>query len=166
MEHLIALLQLPKRVAWPIVFVCILLLWGPKGFNTGLGLDLFINSYRVWVGVVFLFFLAVGLIPLFPWAYSHIAHAFEKRKLIKDAKEKIKNLTQEEKEIFKRYINNNTKTQDLDIQNGVVARLRKIGFIFLGFEVSYGGRRGSYTFPVNITDWAWDYLHEYPELLE
>ena len=166
MEHLLTLLQLPKRVAWPIVFVSALLLWGPKAFNEGLGLDLFINSYRIWVGVVFLFFLAVGLIPIFPWAYKHILEKYEKVRIVRNAKDLLTKLTNDEKELFKRYINSNTKALDLNIQDGVVGRLLKLGFLYLGFEVSYGGMRGSYTFPVNITDWAWDYLHDHPELLE
>ena len=166
MEQLIQYLQLPKRVAWPLVFVCALLLWGPESFNKGLGLDLFINEYRIWVGVTFLFFLATGLTPLFPWLYQHITHEIQKRKIIKQAKDKLSALTTEEKIVFNGFINNKTKARDLNIQDGVVSRLLNEGLIKLAYNVSYGGRRGSHTFPINITDFAWDYLHKHPELLE
>lgn len=166
MESLLNWIKLPKNVAWPIVIVCGLLLWGPETFNKGLGLDLFINAYRVWVGVAFLFFLATGLMPAIPWIFNFIKNKRRKFLVQKDLIQKLKELTQEEKDILRRYIEGDTKTQDLNIQNGVVGRLREIGFLELGFNISYGGMRGSFTFPVNIQDWLWKELKKHPEHLQ
>ncbi len=166
MEQFLNWIKLPKTVAWPIVFVTGLLLWGPENFNKGLGLDLFIDKYRIWVGVAFLFFLATGLTPFFPWAFNFIKQKITNHQLTKENIKKIDKLTTEEKNILRSYIDIDIKTQNLNIQDGVVSRLLKIGFLYLGFEVSYGGRMGSYTFPVNINDWLWDYLRENPSKLE
>jgi hypothetical protein len=74
-------------------------------------------------------------------------------------------LTKEEKNILKRYIDKGTKSLDLNIQNGVVSRLLGIGFLKLAFKVSYGGSKGSFTFPVNIQDWLWKELEKNPHYL-
>ena len=166
MEHLVNWLKLPKNVAWPIVLVSGLLLWGPEQFNKGLGLDLFVNEYRIWVGVAFLFFLATGLMPVIPWIFNFIKKRYQKRVAHRQLAQNLKELTPEEKDILRRYIESDTKAQDLNIQNGVVGRLLKIGFLELGFSVSYGGRLGSYTFPVNMQDWLWKELKKHPEYLQ
>jgi hypothetical protein len=165
MESLLSWIKLPKTVAWPIVLVCGLLLWGPEKFNKGLGLDLFVNEYRIGVGVAFLFFLATGLMPVVPWLFNFIKKTYESFLLKKHIRQKLRELTPEEKSILRQYVDGDTKAQDLNIQNGVVGRLIKVGILELGFTVSYGGRMGSYTFPVNIRDWAWNQLKEHPELL-
>jgi len=69
MDSLLSWIKLPKNVVWPIVLVSGLLLWAPEKFNKGLGLDLFIHEYRIWIGVAFLFFLATGLMPVLPWTF-------------------------------------------------------------------------------------------------
>lgn len=176
MEQLLNWLKLPKHLAWPLVIVSALLLWGPGEFKSGLGLQPFIDEYRKWLGVVFLFFLVLGLQPIVPFLTKKVIDRYNKKKeeeeeakkekeAKKQAEKKLKNLTPEEKEILRYYINNNTRSQDLNIQNGVVSKLLSDGFIYLASQVSYGGMRGSFTFPVNINDLVWAYIHKNPEVL-
>jgi hypothetical protein len=157
--------KVPKHAAWPIVFVTGLVLFGPKPLKVGLGLDLFIDHYRIWIGVAFLFFLATGLMPLFPWLQSKIANKLAEQSIRKERIRLLAELTPEEKYILRGYIKKNTKARDLDIQNGVVSRLLAINFLTLAFQVSYGGNRGSFTFPVNMQDWLWKELNENPKYL-
>ena len=177
MEQIINWLKLPKHLAWPLVIVSALLLWGPDNFKNGLGLQPFIDEYRKWLGVVFLFFLILGLQPIVPFLTKKIIEKQKEKKeeatrlkqekeLQEQAEAKMKSLTPGEKDIFRYYLQNNTQTQDLSIQNGDVSKLISDGFIYLASQVSYGGMRGSFTFPVNITDWAWDYIHGNPEILD
>ena len=177
MEHILNWLKLPKHLAWPLVIVSALLLWGPDDFKNGLGLQPFIDEYRKWLGGVFLFFLVLGLQPIVPFLTKKFIEKQKQKKeeeerikqeneLQKQAEAKMKSLTPGEKNILLHYIQNNTRTQDLSIQNGDVSKLISDGFIYLASKVSYGGRRGSFTFPVNITDWAWGYIHENPEILD
>ena len=166
LENLLNWVKAPKHLAWPLVVVSALLLWGPDAFKSGLGLEPFIDEYRKWFGVVFLFFLVVGLQPVVPFISGKIKEKYERFEIERKAKEKINDLTPGEKAILRYYIENNTRTQDLSIQNGDVSKLISDGFIYLASQVSYGGMRGSFTFPVNITDWAWNYLRQHPEVLE
>lgn len=139
---------------------------GPDAFKAGLGLDLFIDEYRIWVGVAFLFFLATGLMPIFPWLFQFTKNKKKEHQIHSQFIKYLQKLTDEEKSVLRLFIDNETKTQDLNIQNGVVGRLMKISFLELGFNVSYGGHRGSYTFPVNIQDWLWEELKKNPEYIE
>lgn len=166
MESIINWVKLPQRAAWPIVFVTGLLLWGPELINTGLGLDLFIEEYRIWVGVAFLFFLATGLLPVFPWLFETAANRHKERRFLRQQLRFLGKLTQDEKGVLRLFIDNGTKAQDLNIQDGVVRRLMKIRFLHLAYTISYGGRKGSHTFPVAIDDWVWDEIKRSPEYLE
>ncbi|MFV1950331.1 MAG: superinfection exclusion B family protein [Nitrospinota bacterium] len=166
MENLLNWVKAPKHLAWPLVIVSGLLLWGPDAFKNGLGLEPFINEYRKWLGVVFLFFLIVGLQPIAPFVTQKVKEKYKRLESEKRAKIKINDLTPGEKAILKYYIKNNTRTQDLSIQDGDVSKLISDGFLYLASQVSYGGMRGSFTFPVNITDWAWNYIRRNPDVLE
>jgi len=166
MDPLISWLKLPHRAAWPIVIVTGILLWGPEPFAKGLGLDLFLEKYRTWVGVAFLFFLVTGLLPVVPWCANKFQKSIERKRTHQKRLELISKLTPEEKELLKQFIENNTKAQDLNIQDGVVSRLLVLDFLVVAYKISYGGMRGSFTFPVNIQDWLWDELHDNPGQLK
>ena len=188
MEAILSWLKLPKNLAWPLTIVSGLLLWGPADFKEGLGLQPFIDTYRDWIGIVFLFFLILGLQFIVSFLYEITIDAFRERKRKEEAdklavaareeaerqararEEKavqdISSLTGVEKVILRHFLVNDTRTQDLDYQNGNVSNLTSLGFIYRASSVSYGGLRGSFTFPYNISDWAWNYIHEHPEVLE
>jgi hypothetical protein len=70
MEAILSWIKLPKNLAWPLAIVSGLLIWGPEKFITGLGLQQFIDIYRDWIGIVFLFLLILGLQPLAPFVYE------------------------------------------------------------------------------------------------
>ncbi len=166
LENLLNWVKAPKHLAWPLVIVSALLLWGPDDFKSGLGLETFINEYRKWLGIVFLFFLVVGLQPLGLFIMQKVKEKYKRLEDERRAEAKLKDLTPTEIEILRYYINNNTRTQDLSIQNGDVSKLISDGFLYLASQVSYGGMRGSFTFPVNITDWTWNYIRKNPDVLD
>src|SRR6266581_2003731 len=117
MDSLLSWIKLPKNVVWPIVLVSGFLLWGPEKVNKGLGLDLFIHEYRIWIGVAFLFFLATGLLPVLPWTFSFIKKKHQELLVHKQLMQKLRELTPEEKDILRLYLANDTKAQDLNIQD-------------------------------------------------
>ena len=166
MESLLGWLKLPRNVAWPIIIVSGLLLWGPEPFASGLGLDLFLEKYRVWIGVAFLFFLATALMPIGPWLAEQTTELIQRHRISKRRQALIESLTPDEKSVLRGFTENNTKAQDLNIQDGVVSRLVSIGFINLASTVSYGGMRGSFTFPTTIPDWLWEELKNNPDYLD
>lgn len=176
MVDIVSWIKLPRHLAWPLVIVSGLLLWGSNDFKSGLGLQPFIDNHREWIGIVFLFFLVLGLQQIGAIIYEKIKSRASQRKAIEERKARdqaflqqnesnINNLTNDEKEILAYFLNNNTRTQDLNYQNGNVTHLTSLGFIYRASNVSYGGLRGSFTFPYNISDWAWDYIQKKPEVV-
>lgn len=176
MDPLLSWIKLPKYLAWPLVVITGLLLWGSDGFKAGFGLQPFIEKYREWIGVAFLFFLILALQPIISSIYSSIMKRRDEKKkqeedeLQKKEEEKrrieaINSLTADEKTILRYFLEVNSRTQDLNYQNGNVSKLTQLGFIYRASLVSYGGARGSFTFPYNIDDWAWSYLKSNPSVL-
>lgn len=150
------------RYIFAISVISGILLFSPKNIVNNLGVSLFIQKYRVWVGIAFLvscgFWIAdIGVVLL--------KKQKSKTKLkakINQREEKVKSLTHEEKEILSYYIDNQTRTQLLPFDSGVVTELvyyniiyRSSSIIDMNFELAY-----------NIQPWAWDYLNKHPELLE
>lgn len=188
MEAILSWIKLPKNLAWPLVIVCALLLWGSDEFKKGLGLQPFIDNYREWIGIIFLFSLILGLQPIAPFIYAKITAKINKQKnkeeaearaqaeleeeearkmaQYEEAEKNIKSLTGDEKTILNYFLLNNTRTQDLNYQNGNVTKLTELGFIYRASNISYGGRRGSFTFPYNISNWAWDYIQKNPGVIK
>jgi len=188
MEAILSWLKLPKNLAWPLTIVSGLLLWGPKAFKIGLGLQPFIDTYRDWIGIVFLFFLVLGLQTIVSFIYEITIEKFREKKRKEEAEKidqitkeergrvaqeieeraerDITSLTSDEKNILRYFLANNTRSQDLNYQNGSVALLTQLSFIHRAANVSYGGQKGSFNFPYNISNWAWDYINSHPEVLE
>ena len=177
MEAILNWLKLPKSLAWPITIVSALLLWGPESFKDRLGLHPFIEMYREWIGVVFLFFLILGLQPIAPFLYEISIEKYRNKKAeeaaarlraeqIIENEKNIRSLTADEKSILRYFLENDTRSQDLNLQNGTVAKLMVLGIIQRASSVSYGGMKGSFTFPYTISDWAWNYIKEHPDSVE
>jgi len=121
----------------------------------------FCSNYRLWIILAFLisiFFLLGHLIVL-------IVNSLKKQSIywlnIRHGKYYLKNLTPQEKEILKRYIDNNTQTCYFDIRNGIVGGLTQKGILIQ--STNFGTPR---KFAYNIQPWAYEYLKKYPKLLE
>jgi len=159
-------IKLPRHFAWPIVFVTGLVLFGPGAFKTGLGLDLFLDHYRIWVGVAFLFFLATGLRSPFLWVQSTLIERWNYHILKKERTILLANLTAEEKSILRGYLSNGTKSFNFDIQNGVISRLITTKFLYCASNRSLPNYPSSTVFPVNVQDWLWQELKKNQHYLD
>lgn len=71
-------------------------------------------------------------------------------------------LTEDEKQILRYYLAENTRANTLRIDDGVVQGLKASGIIHL--SASMGNALEG--FAHNINEFAWDYLHVHPHLLE
>jgi hypothetical protein len=153
--------KLPQRVLWALLFVSGLILWGPEPFVSGLGLGEFIAEYRMYLGVVFLLLLAATLPTLIHWLGKWCLAKWRSRKALISYQRKLLDLTPEEKKVLRGYLDGNTKTQYLDVSDGVAASLTSAGIIYMATQVS-----SAYTdFAYNIQPWAWDHLRKNPELV-
>ena len=156
------LFELPQRILWAFIVIVGLTLWGPDRFVAGLGLQEFIDDYRKWIGVAFLVLVGIALSNAFEGVRGRVALWWLERKRLRDAKKRLHDLTGGEKEVLRRYISSNSRTQDLAINSGVTAGLVKASIIYQATEVS----AFLMYFPHHIQPWAWEYLRAHPELLE
>lgn len=125
------------------------ILFFPK-YSAAIGLDRFLVDYGRETGLVFLACAALLLWELLAW----ISKWNKENSALRKAKKRLHNLTPEEKEILCSYIEENTKTQELNIFSGVVVGLNDAGIIYYAVDEKF-----------NIRDWAWNYLKKNKHLL-
>lgn len=147
-------------ITWSLVVVIGLMLWGPGWFVSGLGLATFIDSYREYLGVIWLVFLIAALAPI--WAM--LGHEIGRQWRIFLGKRRLKALTPAEKQILERYIDGDTRTQTLNLNDGVAAGLRQAGIIVVSAQIG-SAAPGGVNVDHNIRQWAWDYLRNNRGLL-
>lgn len=136
----------------------------PDGAITKIGLTEIKSKYGTYLGLAFFFslsfLLAAAIYKVWNiWIGPNLKELANLYYLKKDAK----NLTDEEKEILRYFIENKTRSANLSLKNGVVLGLeqRKI-IIRLGI---LGTDAISMSFPFNIQPWAWEYFNKNPDLL-
>ena len=156
------LFELPQRIVWAFVAIVGLTLWGPDRFVTGLGLQEFIDDYRQWIGVAFLVLVGIALPNAVEGVRRQALQWWRDRRYLRDAEKRLHDLTEAEKKVLRHYVTDNTRTQNLDMTNGVTSGLVSASVIYQAANISVGLT----IFAYNIRPWAWDYLREHPELLE
>lgn len=157
----ISWIKLPQRVLWALLIIAGLVLWGPTWFISGLGLAQFIDAYRMYLGVVFLLFLAATLPSPIHWLASKGLGKIKEQRYKKAMKARLHDLSSDEKEALRFYIKNNTRTQTLDCAAGVASALESAKIIYRASNVSQGHTNFAY----NIQQWALDYLRKNPLIL-
>lgn len=151
-------IKLPPKYIFALSIVSGFVLFGPTSINKGLGLDLFLNDYRKFVGVFFL--LTVFL--LFAHIIGFLKERYEKHKNNKKLRKRLFDLTDEEKKVLSQYLDDNTRTEYFNFTDGVI-----LGLVdeYILYRVSNSSDMPP-VFPFNIQPWAWDYLRKHPELLK
>jgi hypothetical protein len=116
------------------------------------------NYYRPVAILVFVLSLSGLLVELAIIIYSkiNIQLTIQKRKT------RLDSLTEEEKDILRRYITNKTRTQHFGNFNGTVAEFKRLG-ILICYVQEYDVFKG---IPYGIADWALEYLNSKPHLLK
>lgn len=88
----------------------------------------------------------------------------ETKGFIRRAHKRLQNLTPEEVALLRNYVANRTKSQWLPYESGVVMGLVRLGIIYQAS--SLGNIHPGYAvFQFNINDFAWEYLHQHPEVI-
>lgn len=155
------IIKLSPRFLVMIALASAFLIFGEESWVQGIWLSEIRQNYRTWIGGAFLL-SCVGLFShaLFSlWAW--IVDRWKGRQALRKLRERLHALTAEEENILRHYIAGQTRTQELDCTNGVVAGLLIAGIIQ---KVSnYGNPVDGWA--CNIHPWAWKYLNAHPELL-
>jgi hypothetical protein len=160
-SNLLDALKLSPRYLVPVALASGFLLFSPADYLTVMGLDTLVNSYRSWIGLVFLVSAALLITSLIQQAWSLSKVRYARFRTRRAAHKRLNHLTAEEKDILRGYIVNQTRTQVLDFASGVVKGLEHEGIIYQASPL------GSLLdgFAYNIQPWAWDYLNDHKELL-
>lgn len=136
-------LLLPQRAAVTLHLVAFR---DQHGDAIGLG---FVLSWAIWIS-----WALAGLVSIARARWK--AGSFKR-----NAPKAFRRLDPEELKVLRRYISSATKTQPLDLTDGVTRSLEAAGIIYRAANVSMGMTR----FAFNIQPWAWEYLHEHPEAI-
>lgn len=162
LSDIIQIIKLPLKYLISIFLMLLVLLFSPDIFLNSLGLITLVEKYRTILGLAFLCdsFIIISELGYHLWKILYAYYRYYS--LVKLGKRKLNALTPGEKEILSSYIDNQSKSQYLPINNGVVAELASKKIIYRSTELSNGGPFFSY----NLNDWAWDYLNKNSNLLK
>lgn len=154
-------LKLSTRFVLPVALTLGVFLFAPDVFIGHIGLADLRKQHQSYLGAAFVLSSCIlasrGIIHGGAWARQK----YRKHATLKLARASLHHLTPEEQDILRRYLEGNTKTLLLSIDCGVVASLSKMRII----NQSTRYTRHGIDFPHNIHEWAWDYLHDHPELV-
>jgi hypothetical protein len=155
-------LKLPAKIVFALCIAAGLLLFPPDNILKVLGLELFVNANRPYIGglfvITFCLLVVSALVTLAKFVKPWIVQAF----WINQHKKRLQSLNPEEKEILAYYIQNQTRSQSLDYRSGIVNALEHEKIIYRGSNLGLYG----FSFAYIIQPWAWEYLNENHQLLE
>ena len=161
-EGITKALQLAPRYLAVISISCGFYLFAPSEWIAKLELDNLDQKYRPYVGGVFLISSGVVIVAVIRW-FSMFCMAFLKVRIIKrKAIKRLQNLNEDEKQILRFYVSQQTRSNTLRIDDGVVQGLVSAGIIYRSTQIGNMLEGFSY----NIQDSSWEYLHEHPDLLD
>ena len=153
-------IKLPTKTLAALCIVSGILIFSESTLDQ-FGLKGLVFEYRAYLGVAFLLTLALTLVnslaATWKFIYPWIAEAY----WIRAGRKRLQNLNPTEKQILSYYIQNQTRSQNLPIQDGTVNALQKEKIIIRGS--SLGSMHG---FDYIMQPWAWEYLNKHPELLD
>jgi hypothetical protein len=155
-------LKLTPRYLIVLGITAAMLLFGGEKFLNHIGVYQFAQDYRSWIGIIFLLSSALLVIAIPIKITKWIKQLWNKRKFYQRITQRLNGLTEDEKQILRFYIGRQTKTNVLDFRDGIVQGLVSHGIIHQA--ASAGNLIEGFAY--NISEFAWDYLHIHPELLE
>jgi hypothetical protein len=162
LKTLLEFLKLTPRYLTAIGLVAGLILFGGDKFRANLGLAEFAQHYRFVLGLLFLSSIVLLLIAIGGGGIGRLSRWWHNRKAFQRITQRLHRLNEDEKQILRYYIAENTKANTLRVDDGVVQELVAEGIIYR--STSLGNMLEG--FAHNISDFAWDYLQLYPQLLE
>lgn len=151
------------QILSPRLAVAILLVFGFLLFVPTLPRDAapLIQRYKLGIEFAFLVSAAVTVTYIGSWLWRVSGELIRQWLHRRRVRRRLHNLTLEEKYILQRYMESQSRTSYLKMNDGVVGSLVEAGIIYPA-PISYA--RGS-TFAYNISDIAWAYLVAHNELV-
>jgi hypothetical protein len=154
-------LKLSPKYLFPIALVTGFSLFASVDILEIFGISSLVAQIRPYLGVIFLLSTALLITNLLVSLYSFAQNKYQGVKNLKVWQQRLHSLTDNEKHILGYFINNQTRSQYLSIENGVVNGLEHENIIYRASNI---GRLDEWAY--NIQPWAWEYLNNHRELLE
>jgi hypothetical protein len=161
-KFVLEFLKLAPRYFIALGLFAAFLIFCPDGLLRQLGVFDFAQSNRTWLGVALIASAALFAVSVSVNIFDWLKAWWRRRKEFRHITKRLCRLTEDEKQILRFYISEKTRTNTLSIEDGVVQELVSERIIYRSASV------GSMLegFAHNISDIAWDYLDDYPQLLE
>lgn len=154
-------LKLAPRYLLAVAIVAGTLLFSPVEWLEKIGLQAIAMEYRQWLGLSFLVSATLWAVGIALSAWNALTRKFFRRSVRQHVMRRLASLTEDEKQILRYYLAKNTRANMLKVDDGVVQGLVADRIIYRSASMGHLLEG----FAHNITDFAWDYLHANPELL-
>jgi hypothetical protein len=161
-KPLFEFLKLAPRYLVALGIAAAVLLFSPESILKNLALYDLTQKYRHWISFVFIFSSALLIVTVIIEITKWTKRWWSERKFYNRMSERLNTLTEEEKQILRFYIAQQSKTNVLRLDDGIVQGLVSSGIIYRAASV--GNMLEGFAY--NISDFAWDSLNVYPHLLE
>jgi membrane protein implicated in regulation of membrane protease activity len=155
-------LKLAPRYIVTIAVIAGLLLFLPSGWLKLIGVEAFAQANRQWLGLTFLISTIIWLVAVVAALWAWAKGQWQARKVQQHVIRRLQSLTEDEKQILRYYYTKGTRANTLKVDDGVVQGLVASRIIYR--SASMGNLVEG--FAHNITDLAWDYIHQNPAVLE
>src|SRR5690606_13444973 len=123
-------LKISAKQALILLIISSILLFGGEKLIASLGLIQAKEVLKPWVGVVWIVSLSIVISEPVYSAFNWIKKRIQWRLNLKQPQGTLHDLTPEEKKFLSGYIDNDTKTQSADYNDGVVSGLEAAKIIF------------------------------------
>lgn len=155
-------LKLAPRYLIALGMMAAILLFLDRQVLEQIGVMEFAQNNRAMLGLTLIVTASLFSVSVSADLITFINNWWRRRNLYRRMIQRLQCLTEDEKQILRFYIAKNTRANTLRIENGVVQGLKADGIIYQSASL------GSVIegFAHNINDFAWDYLHLHPQLLE
>ena len=160
-KKFLAFLKLTPRHFISLGLISAVLLFADEQSLKFIGVFDFVQHYRLWLGTIFVVSIVVVAVFISADGLSVIVNWWMNRKLYERVTRRLNCLSEDEKQILRFYIANQTRTNFLRHDDEIVQDLISTGIIY------YSSSPGSLFegFAHNISDIAWEYLYKNAHLL-
>lgn len=155
-------LKLAPRYLIALGVMAAFLLFADEKFLKFIGVLGFGQDNRPMLGLTLVVTVALFVVSVVGDGITLVKQWWFKRRRYLRIAERLQCLTEDEKQILRFYIAENTRANTLRIDDGVVQGLKANGIIHLSASIG-NALEG---FAHNISEFAWDYLHVHPHLLD
>jgi hypothetical protein len=158
---IIELLKAAPRYCIPVAIVCAILAFSPKEFLETIGVAKYAVDYKNIIGITLIVCVVFISIEIVKISFKRLRKINISRKRNRVIDQRLRSLTEYEKQVLRFYWAKQTRTNPLDMRDGVVQGLVRAGVI----EPVAGPGMTPYVSPYNLTEVAWQIINKRPALL-